>query len=74
MYDTVVFKCPKCSSNLEEQSKFGNCTLEYFNSDEVPVSIAYSMIGKKISCYNCNKQFEIVTGQKLNVIKLGLIE
>ena len=59
MYDTVVFKCPNCNEDIEEQNKSGDCVLDRFRSDEVPVEIARDMISSYLRCDHCDQTFKM---------------
>ncbi len=59
MFDTVIFKCPNCGSDIEEQTKAGECILSTFNSNEVPIDIARAMFDEIIHCYECEKNYRV---------------
>ena len=59
MFDTVIFKCPRCGKEVQEQTKVGRCVLAYYEEKEVPVGIAQSLDGDTICCYECNGVFTI---------------
>lgn len=74
MFDTVIFRCPKCNgATIFEQSKAGECLLIDYNSNEVPTEIALDILGNKVWCEKCNETFEIVSATKPErTIKLWL--
>jgi hypothetical protein len=43
-YDSVWFKCPNCGEKLEAQSKGGNCDMEDYTPNKVPISVALDLI------------------------------
>ncbi len=56
MFDTVIFTCPSCLGEIEEQSKAGDCILAEHNQDAVPVAIAAELNGTRIVCPHCGKR------------------
>ena len=57
MFDSVIFKCPNCGADIEEQSKAGICVCETYEPDEVPLSIAMDINRQLIKCYDCGAKF-----------------
>ena len=66
MFDTVFFKCPNCSSEIEYQSHAGKELLENYNQDEVPLAIAGELLNSEnpIVCLECKAEFNVVTEDK----------
>ena len=60
MYDTVLIRCPNCNSAIEEQSKAGECTLQWLSEESVPTDIADDIIGSTIECGGCGTVVTIV--------------
>lgn len=50
MYDTIWFKCPKCGSPVEVQSKAAACIMASFRSKRVPLRIAGDIQGRVVTC------------------------
>lgn len=50
MFDSVYARCPRCSAEVEFQSKAGACTLQSYRPDEVPAEIANDLIGHAETC------------------------
>lgn len=50
MFDSVWAECPKCHRQVEFQSKAGNCLLEDYTLDKVPLIIADDLVGKSRHC------------------------
>ena len=40
LYDSIVFPCNDCGEVIEAQSKSGECQLDRFEPDSVPVDVA----------------------------------
>lgn len=59
MFDSVMFRCPKCDSQMEVQSKAGECTLREYEPWSVPESIAKDIAGQTAFCDNCDKQYRV---------------
>lgn len=67
LYDSVLFECTKCGSQMEAQSKRGDCALDqYEKTDErgyvlVPVAIAETFIDEEdeIECDFCKTKHRI---------------
>jgi hypothetical protein len=76
MFDTVLFKCPKCGKQLEEQSKAGECLLEDFSENRVPVVIALSIVGNDVYCGDCKETFEVAyqAYEPLKTVPIHLIK
>ena len=61
MFDSVIGKCPTCEVGLVEfQSKVGECILENYELDEVPINIAKDIKGDGGVCTECGEVFNIV--------------
>jgi transcription elongation factor Elf1 len=58
-FDSVVVACPKCTSEIEIQSKAGACILKVYNFDNVPKRIARSIEGGVEKCDECGTKFKI---------------
>jgi hypothetical protein len=39
MYDSVIINCPKCNTELEFQSKSGECLLQYYTLENCPEDV-----------------------------------
>jgi NMD protein affecting ribosome stability and mRNA decay len=61
MYDTVVSFCPECGDVVEFQSKAGDCLLDRFSLDSVPMEIASALDGAVRRC-NCGHYVRIEIG------------
>lgn len=55
MFDTVVVKCPSCNNEVEFQSKAGDCYLDVFPIDVVPISIAIDLDHNTATCNKCKR-------------------
>ncbi len=76
MFDTVIFKCPNCGKDIEEQTKAGECILRNFNCNEVPINIAIDLFDEVVHCYECGKSYRMTCGSipPPVTIKMKLIE
>ena len=55
-------KCPNCGSEMNTQSKSGDCILGNYNSDAVPASVAHDANRHApIECEKCKKTWEFDT-------------
>ncbi len=53
-FDTVRLRCPVCDqSEIEIQSKAGDCELVEYTERAVPVEIAAAIQGKRARCSEC---------------------
>lgn len=60
MFDTVHATCPNCSSEMDEQTKYGPCLLnDYHVEDMMDKEDAMMVDGMHIRCANCNSSFRI---------------
>jgi hypothetical protein len=59
MFDRIIFKCPKCNYEIEEQSKAGDCLLRDYSQDAVPLAVAGNIIDGEVYCENCKEHFVI---------------
>lgn len=50
MFDSVFVTCPKCGKQVEFQSKVGDCNLNSYTSDCVPILIALDLDGDSEEC------------------------
>ncbi len=54
MFDRVWAKC-QCGTNVEFQTKAGECSLHDYSIDNAPDKIKADIIGEAESCSNCGK-------------------
>ncbi len=61
MFDSVYFPCPtpRCTNDIEVQSKAGECVLASYSPDEVPVEIAIDIGGESAWCNKCERTFTV---------------
>lgn len=50
-FDWITFRCPDCGSELDAQSKSGDCLLNSYDHKEVPVSV--SLDANRHAPYRC---------------------
>ncbi len=70
MFDRIWAKCPKCGTDVEFQSKAGDCTLEDFPSEAVPHVIAADITGDSICCEKCDHLVTIGAGHTKSFVNL----
>jgi hypothetical protein len=58
MFDVVRHRC-SCGGTIEWQSKAGECLLNSFSKDKVPLHIAVDINDEVVSCYDCKKRYKI---------------
>lgn len=73
LFDSVFVKCPKCGSDVEFQSKAGNCTLKSFNAAQVPAAIASDLAGDTSEC-ECGAVFSIHTVNPVPTVEMFIRE
>jgi hypothetical protein len=58
MFDSVMFKCPKCGHRIEAQSKSGDCMLNVYAQNEVPEDVLDAL---KIydACQGCGTKYKL---------------
>jgi hypothetical protein len=61
MFDTVVAQCVMCNEDISVQSKSGECSLDSYDLNDVPLSIASELHGAEENCFKCSyvNTFEI---------------
>ena len=61
MFDSVLFDCPGCGTELDIQSKAGNCLLNRYRMPDIPPAIAGDIINREVVCHNikCRKVFKV---------------
>jgi len=64
VYDTLRFKCPSCGEVTSEQSKAGDCCLNYFTLKDAPLVVIADIHDDgekdKLFCEKCNVQLRLV--------------
>ncbi len=50
MFDSVMLKCPKCASEVEFQSKAGDCDGSIYGPADAPMEILASLHDKVVRC------------------------
>lgn len=74
MFDRVVFTCPSCGASVEVQSKSGDCMLDSFGPDMVPIQIAASIEGDTVHCESCNGTFVVCSAMEVpKTVSLRLV-
>jgi len=58
-YNTLIFKCPSCGSDIEEQSKGGSCTLSTYEAIEAPLGDLVYVEDEIIYCDKCKRKYQI---------------
>lgn len=64
MFDSVIAPCPKCGSEVEFQSKAGECELRRYHISSVPPEIANDLSGEVASC-KCGEMLKIVVANPI---------
>jgi len=59
MFDSLYIKCPKCSKELEIQSKSGACAMFSYRKSNLPPEVAVGINGDIIECEFCRTNFEV---------------
>ena len=65
MFDSIMFDCPGCGNELEIQSKAGDCLLDRFSSESVPLHIAQDICHEQTYCEKCDRWFRVKTDADL---------
>lgn len=66
MFDSVNIVCPNCASEVEFQSKAGDCVLDVFNASTVPDIIAADLVGESQVCRHCGATVVLSSPCKLH--------
>ena len=77
MYDTIIFNCPNCGTEIEVQSKSGECILGVYESTDVPIPVAQDANRHApFECLKCHKKwyFDISGMPPLTRINLPIKE
>lgn len=64
MFDSVYLKCPECGSQVELQSKAGECLLINYSRDNVPLNIAEDLDGRIVTCTNGHRTIVVKLERK----------
>lgn len=72
-FNTVVFICECCNSEVYVQSKGGTCELKTYHNGRAPLADAGYIIGAKALC-KCGKEFEVVAAARLVQLWLKPLE
>ncbi len=60
MYDRILAECPKCSSEVEFQSKTGPCILSIFKLTEAPPDVMEGVNScSPLSCDKCGSFLKV---------------
>lgn len=59
MFDRIIFTCPNCKKDIEEQSKAGECLLYEYTQIAVPLSIASDILNNEVYCEGCKETFVV---------------
>lgn len=59
MFDSVIIYCPNCGTQIEFQSKAGDCNLRSYTLSDIPSTIAADLIGDCASCSKCKRLIRI---------------
>lgn len=72
MFDSLHVKCPKCSNELEFQSKSGECMLSDYTKKDLTPMVAIGMDGNIVRCQFCNNRIQLVV-QMPTKVKFKLV-
>ncbi len=61
LFDSVYFLCPECKTELEVQSKVGECALISYHPSSVPAAIADDIRGEIVWCPQCRSSWTVRT-------------
>jgi len=70
MFDRVICNCPNCGEEVEFQSKVGDCLLNRFTLDRVPMNIAMDINGSSVTCDNCGEFCSINTIGDISEVRM----
>lgn len=68
MFDSVMVECPKCTCEIEFQSKAGECTLRAYKEDNIPNAIAVDIEGHVQECFKCGTKLRAVLIMKPRLV------
>lgn len=60
MFDSVYVDCPKCGTDIEFQSKAGDCILGTYNLNNAPQEILEDIEGDVEECHKCGETVKIL--------------
>ena len=73
MFDCIIFTCPKCGKQAEDQTKSGPCCMYTYDLDkEMTIEDAVVVNGMAVECYHCGHTFEIIADLPGNKIKVRI--
>lgn len=59
MFDSIYFRCKECGEEIEAQSKSGDCTLQRYDHNSVPHSVAKDANRHApFQCDKCKSMYE----------------
>ena len=68
-YDAVKGKCPACRNDVSLQSKSGDCDLEEYTENDVPVEVMYDATA---TCRFCGTELELA--YTIKVLGCSIVE
>ena len=71
MFDSVIARCPKCGSEVEFQSKAGECQLRRYSINSVPPEIAQSLVGDIETC-GCGEMLKLAVARPIERVQMVL--
>jgi endogenous inhibitor of DNA gyrase (YacG/DUF329 family) len=60
MFDSVIVRCPKCGTEVEFQSKAGECRLNNYAPESAPPAVLVDTVGQTATCPTCATKVESV--------------
>lgn len=60
MYDIIVFSCPFCGAQIEEQTKADLCELRRYYLGNIPPAAAGSLHNQTGWCSVCERKYKII--------------
>ena len=69
MFDSLYVECPECCTQVEFQSKSGECILARYTPDNIPLKILTDLDGQSRSCPKCGRGvfLHVAHGPRLEV-------
>ena len=73
MYDSVFAPCPCCNQELEWQTKAGDCNLDSYSPEAVPLDVAKGVNGDIRTCSYCGVRVTILIPRYADTIKMDIV-
>jgi ribosomal protein S27AE len=67
-FDSIIVECPACGTEVEFQTKAGDCNLDRFTLEEAPLIVLADCVDRRLRCKKCGRTIGLVARALAKVV------